>query len=323
VVDVKVAAADGSTDVGAILAGLNWAASRPRGTNIRVVNLSFGVESDIPYLNDPLAQAVEAAWDAGLVVVVSAGNGGPATTSLNSPATSPFVIAVGASDTNRTPVRGDDTVAAFSSRGDGTRNPDMVAPGASVVSLRVPGSHIDQSNPHGSVGPALFRGSGTSQSAAVVSGAAALLLQQRPTLTNDQVKSLLTTTATPLPGGNATLMGSGLIDVAKASAATPPRAQKAKHQKARGRAARNSERFEREAKRGRGSNMVEADVDTVAADPTGSTWTGSTWRGSTWRGSTWTGSTWTGSTWTGSTWTGSTWTGSTWTGSTWTGSTWL
>jgi serine protease AprX len=312
-VDVKVAAADGSTDVGRILAALDWVSDQRahKHLNIRVANLSFGVQSDVPYLNDPLAQAVEAAWDRGVVVVVSAGNDGAATPALNSPATSPFALAVGASDTNRTPVRTDDTVAGYSSRGDGTRNPDFVAPGSSLVSLRVPGSHIDQANPLGSVGPELFRGSGTSQAAAVTSGAVALLLQQRPTLTPEQVRSLLATTATALPGADATLQGAGLIDVAAASKATPA-ASRQRPQKAKGKPAKSPERFAREAAGGRASNMVEADVEA----------TGSTWRGSTWRGSTWTGSTWTGSTWTGSTWRGSTWTGSTWRGSTWTGSTW-
>src|SRR4029077_4149400 len=111
------------------------------------------------------------AWKHGIVVVVSAGNDGSDSARLTDPATDPFVLAVGASDTNGTPDANDNSVADFSSRGDLTRRPDVVAPGRSIVSLRAPGSLIDQAFPGGRVGDDLFRGSGTSQAAAVTSGA--------------------------------------------------------------------------------------------------------------------------------------------------------
>src|SRR5204862_2178462 len=82
-----------------------------------------------------------------------------------------------------------------------SRNIDLTAPGESIVSLRDPKSNIDTSFSAAEVGTNQFRGSGTSQAAAVVSGAVALLLQKRPTLTPDQVKALLKGTATPVAGG--------------------------------------------------------------------------------------------------------------------------
>ena len=114
----------------------------------------------------------------GIAVVASAGNEGAGAHLLDMPAADPYVIAVGASDTRATPDPADDRVADFSSRSF-LRGPDVVAPGTGVVSLRVPGSTLDEEFPGARVGDGFFRGSGTSQAAAVVSGLAARLLAQR------------------------------------------------------------------------------------------------------------------------------------------------
>ena len=149
------------------------------GLDVRVLNLAFGAEVDGgSYRNDPLAFAVERAWDEGLTVVTSAGNGGADSDSLDSPAYDPYVIAVGAEDSGGTATLADDGMALFSSRGSVTRSPDVVAPGVAIVSTRVPGSFLDEAFPAARIGDG-FRGSGTSQSAAVVSGAAALLIGER------------------------------------------------------------------------------------------------------------------------------------------------
>ena len=132
------------------------------------------------------------------------------------------MIAVGSDNANGTATTADDAISSFSNDGDGTRNPDLVAPGEHVVSLRtaelLPGPDV----PGGPIGDRLFRGSGTSQAAAVVSGAAALLLSQRPDLTPDQVKALLTGTARSLPGATTAQQGAGLIDLAAAMNAPTP-----------------------------------------------------------------------------------------------------
>ena len=145
---------------------------------------------------DPLAAAVEAAWLKGVFVVVSGGNAGQDSASLDSPAIDPFVLAVGASDPNGTEATGDDVVASFTSRGTAERGVDLLAPGKSIVSLRVPGSMIDLEHPEGRTGDHFFRGSGSSQAAAVMSGVAALLIQQRPDVTPDELKALLLDTET-------------------------------------------------------------------------------------------------------------------------------
>ena len=181
---VKVAGWDGATDVSTVIAALQWVVSNRARFNIRVVNLSWGTDASRGYGVDPLDRAVERAWEAGLVVVVAAGNEGPAAGTISKPADDPYVVTVGAADTDGTADDADDTIAAFSSRGptaDGVGKPDLLAPGVSIVSDRSPGSTIDLFRPAARVGPTMFKGSGTSQAAAVVAGVAARMLDVDPT----------------------------------------------------------------------------------------------------------------------------------------------
>ena len=221
---MKLATTDGSTDVSQVIAGLDWITQHPvtaDGTRIRVVNLAFGTDSVQPYQADPLAAAAENAWKHGIVVVVSGGNDGPTAGRLSDPAIDPYVLAVGASD-GKDSVAGwaYPGVASFSSSGTAQRHVDLLAPGRSIVSLRDPGSYVDRNFPQGRVdgdtAGRLFRGSGTSQAAAVTSGAVALLLQAYPDLTPDQVKYVLTQTATPVAAGTAQTAGAGQLDIAVA-----------------------------------------------------------------------------------------------------------
>ena len=183
VISLKVADAHGNTDVSQVIAAIDWVVQHRKdpGMNIRVLNLSFGTPSMQSYLLDPLAYAAEVAWRKGIVVVVSAGNDGTGTGKLLNPAQDPYVLAVGAEDSGGTPSIGDDTIPSFSTRGDGVRNPDVVAPGKSLQGLRVPGSYIDtQYGGTAAFEGRYFRGSGTSQAAAVVSGAAAAAAPAAP-----------------------------------------------------------------------------------------------------------------------------------------------
>lgn len=200
VVSVKVSTYNGATDVSQVLAAIDWVVQHRNsgGLNIRVLNLSFGTDSVQDYRLDPLTYAAEVAWRAGIVVVAAGGNEGFGNARLNDPAYDPFIIAVGADDTRGTAGSGNDLVPDFSARGEG-RSVDFVAPGRSVISLRAAGSYIDANHPEGRVGDRFFRGSGTSQAAAITSGVAALLIQQRPELTPDQVKYILRGSAAPLP----------------------------------------------------------------------------------------------------------------------------
>jgi serine protease AprX len=338
-VSVKVADREGRTDVSQVIAAIDWVIEHRHDgdLDIRVLNLSFGTPSRQEYLLDPLAFAAEMAWRKGIVVVVSAGNDGTGTGKLLNPAQDPYVLAVGAEDSQGTVTTEDDTIADFSTRGDGSRNPDLVAPGKSLQGLRVPGSFIDDNYGDTAAfgGGRYFRGSGTSQAAAVVSGAAALLLQQRPWLTPDQVKALLTRSAAPLPAAGSQAQGSGLVDVWTAMQAGTPSGARQWFPLATGGGsldrARGGLRLvlrgvplygERDVF-GRGFAAAEHARDEENDRAwSGSSWAGSSWAGSSWAGTSWGSASWSGSSWAGSSWAGSSWAGSSWAGSSWAGSSW-
>jgi len=215
IVSVKVAGADGSTDVSTVLAGLQWVATNEDRLNVRVLNLSFGTDSTQSAAIDPLDYAVEQLWQSGVLVVVAAGNRGPSDATVNKPADDPYVLTVGAADPAGAP-------ADFSSRGptpDGFAKPDLIAPGTSIVSTRAPGSTVDVANPAAQVDDAYFKGTGTSQAAAITSGVAALLFQACPTLTPDEAKAVLTSSANGIAFAASDGAGAGLIDAAAAVAA--------------------------------------------------------------------------------------------------------
>jgi serine protease AprX len=357
IINVKVGASDGAVDVSQLIAGIDWVVEHRNdpGLNIRVLNLSFGNAALQSYQSDPLAYAVENAWRKGIVVVVAAGNDGAAGTTLTNPAIDPYVIAVGADDHAGTVSRGDDSLATFSSVGNSSRAPDLLAPGRSVVSLRTPGSWIDEHYPAARMSidgnPRLFRGSGTSQAAAVVSGAAAVVLDERPNLSPDQVKLVLQRSATRVSGA-AAAQGAGLIDLRSSNLIAAGAAVRQQFPAATGTGSL-------ELARG-GSHVAdpvtgeeltgERDIFGTPWNPTawarntrnetawsggdwngvtwsgpgwgGTSWTGKTWRGITWRDDSWTGITWRTEDWTGKTWRDGAWTGITWREATWTGITW-
>jgi serine protease AprX len=177
-VSVKVADADGATDVSVVIAAIQWVVSHREQYGTRVLNLSFGTDSIQPYAVDPLDAAVERAWFAGITVVVSAGNRGPDPGTIAKPGDDPYVITVGAADVKQTAERQDDDVAPFSSRGptqDGFDKPNLVAPGTTIVATRDVGGTIDQLHPDAVVDESYFKGTGTSQAGAIVSGVAALM----------------------------------------------------------------------------------------------------------------------------------------------------
>jgi serine protease AprX len=166
---------------------------------------------------------VEILWFNGIVVVVSAGNRG--TGAIYPPANDPFVITVGATDDKGTSSISDDGVASFSAYGttsDGVKKPDVVAPGTNIIA-RIVNSNMGlaAAHPSNKVGNQYFRMSGTSMAAPIVSGAVALLLQDEPNLTPDQVKYRLTATANKAWSGyDAAKAGAGYLDADAAVSGT-------------------------------------------------------------------------------------------------------
>jgi serine protease AprX len=318
-VAVKVAGATGMTDVATVIKGINWVVNNADKYKIRVLNMSLGAIPVTSSVLNPLDQAVETAWQAGIVVVVSAGNSGPFNGTILSPGDDPLAITVGSLDDTGSTDPTQATSTSFSSVGptnpDGWFKPDLVTSGRSVVSLRAPGSTIDITNPTAQVGKNNFVGSGTSFSAAITSGAAALEIQssskwgikgggQFP-ITADQVKAQLLGTTTAGPVGNPLVDGHGALNVL--NAASNPGLQLTQVVPTT------------PTRMGATVNLHDT---WLGSSWNGSSWNGSSWNGSSWNGSSWNGSSWNGSSWNGSSWNGSSWNGSSWNGSSWNGSSW-
>jgi len=258
-VNVRVLDQSGTTSVSTVITGLQWVVNNRKSYNIRVINLSLGHPVTESYATDPLCQAVEAAWKAGIVVVCAAGNEGRGSAandpaqgnegwgvnygSIQSPANDPCIITVGATK-DMDGVRADDRIATYSSRGpsraDLVLKPDVIAPGNKVISLDAKNSMLDlyagrtndipqsaymkgHADPN-HVSKDYFRLSGTSMASPVVAGAAALLLQADPTLTPDTIKARLMLSADKWtdPSGNADPLtyGAGYVNIPAALAST-------------------------------------------------------------------------------------------------------
>ncbi|MGA7633071.1 MAG: S8 family peptidase, partial [Terriglobales bacterium] len=208
-INLRVLDENGSGTDSGVIAAIEEAITLQSTYNIRVINMSLGRPVFESYALDPVDQAVEAAWKAGIVVVAAAGNNGrylptDGFGTIVVPGNDPSVITVGATMTELTPTRADDQIASYSSKGpttlDHTCKPDLTAPGNRQVSLRVSGSTLDTTYPQYEVAPTsgsamYYELSGTSMATPIVTGAVALMLQQTPSLTPDQVKARLMKTA--------------------------------------------------------------------------------------------------------------------------------
>ena len=303
-INVKVADGEGATSIAQLIAGIEWviANKQANGMNIRIITLAFGYDwqGDMP---DPLASAVEEAWNQGIVVVVSAGNNGNFSNGIDNPAVNPYVIAVAGSDQGDPIIPSDDIVADWSSSGDGYRNPDVAAPGRSIVSLRAPGSHADLTYPESHIGDRFAVASGTSQAAAVTAGTIALLLDRNESLTPDQVKGLLMDSARNIADGER-LDGDGRLRLNRA--------------------------LFRLRTKGPGSNVQQFHGRPflpptgfgTGADSAGSGWSGGSWSGGSWSGGGWSGGSWSGGSWSGGSWSGAGWSGAGWSGGSWSGVGW-
>jgi serine protease AprX len=201
-----------------VLNGLDYLLANRAELGVRVLNCSFSANT-VYDTNDPVNVATKMLTEAGVNVVFSAGNSGPGVHTLNPYAVAPWVVSVGATDTQG-------RLASFSSRGafaSSLFRPTLVAPGVNVVSIR--GSGI--ANVIGAQGlagadserlsaleiPHYTTSNGTSFSAPQVAGTIALMLEANPSLTPVQVRNILQRTATPLTPYYQHETGTGLLNV--------------------------------------------------------------------------------------------------------------
>jgi serine protease AprX len=351
---IKVGTATGAVDVSQVIAAVDWVVKHRAddpANPIKVINLSYGSGGTPDEWNDSLGFAVEKAWQAGIVVVAAAGNDGNAAGSLANPASDEWILSVGAAVTNGTVATTDDSLAAFTNLPKGGKQINVLAPGVSVLSLRDNGSSIDAANPSARVGDTLFRGSGTSQAAAVVSASVALLLQAKPSATPNQIKDWLVKSATNVPNGTAAALGLKQINVNGALARTGTVVPAPTWTRSTGTGtldrARGDSRLIYDKVPLTGQRSAWGPLPTVQWAPksaAGTSWSGGLWMGyrvagdgwtgtsfasKTWAAASWTGSKpWSGATdwsdpsWTGRSWTGRSWTAGAWSGRSWTGDVW-
>jgi serine protease AprX len=204
-ISIKVADDTGASTTLDAIYGLQFAVDHKSQYDIGVVNMSFRSTSPESYTTDPLDAAAEQAWFDGIVVVAAAGNLGTESDAVSyAPGNDPYVLTVGAVDEQGTPDRSDDVQASWSSQGttqDGFAKPDVLAPGAHIVSTLAPGSDFQKLCPTCVIGGSYFQVSGTSLAAPIVAGIAADLVSAHPDWSPDQVKGAIVNTAEPLQGG--------------------------------------------------------------------------------------------------------------------------
>jgi serine protease AprX len=316
IIDVRVIDAHGGSNVSIILRGLQWILANRSAYNIKVVNMSLGATPTGSYKSDLMATAAEVLNFAGIAVVVSAGNTGPLAGTITTPATDPYVITVGALDDNGTPLRTDDLMATFSSRGrtsfDNLSKPDLVAPGRKMVSLRAPGSELDALFPDrqvtvlGATSADYYRLSGTSMAAPIVAGTIALMFERNPTLPTAQIKKRLKSSATALAFGTTYDRGAGLVNAYGATSSVNPDKEYASD--------RVSDAFAKDMRQFiLGQPFVWRDLSHHGGvDSAGTSWEGVTWENVRWDAVTWENVSWEGFTWEGVTWEGVTWETVTW-----------
>ena len=226
---LKVLDEQGRGRISDVIAALDYVVANKDALNIRIVNLSVATGVYESYDTDPLTLAAKRAVEAGIVVVVAAGNNGRSPQGatqyggITAPGNAPWVVTVGASSHMGTVDRQDDTIAPFSSRGpaaiDNAAKPDLVAPGVGIESLSDPdsllyatrslyllnGTKLTPYRPYISL-------SGTSSAAPVVAGTVALMLQANPALTPNAVKAILQYTAHAYKGYDQLTQGAGLVN---------------------------------------------------------------------------------------------------------------
>lgn len=143
-----------------IINAINWCINNKNKFNIKAINMSLGLpikgvtrtrQDGQPLLYDPFIDIINRAINSGITVVVSAGNDGieGGRSIDNEPGIHPRVITVGAADDKNTPDINDDNLAPFSSQGPtptGLVKPDVIAPGAKIMSLNVAGGFMDEHN---------------------------------------------------------------------------------------------------------------------------------------------------------------------------------
>jgi serine protease AprX len=296
IVALRTANAEGQSMTSDVITAADWILAHKDQYNIKVVNFSMAGASPTTFRFDPLDQAVERLWFAGITVVAASGNFGTGVGPVDmsvAPGNDPFIITVGAVDQQQTSDPLDDTVApwsAYGSSADGFSKPDMVAPGRYMVMPVPMGSTIPTTVPDRVVAPGYMWMSGTSFAAPAVAGAAAQILARHPDWGPDQVKGALMLTANYLPNVTGTQAGVGEIDAAYAASLdfVPPNPNE------------NLDAFvSTDPTTGQASFNQAAWSDYVS---TGAAWSSAAWGSAAWASAAWASAAWSSAAWSSAAW---------------------
>ncbi len=208
----KVLDEKGDGTVEQMIEGIRWILEKQRECNVRIINISVGIGQLKNKTKEKLLiQWLEKAWDAGIMVVCAAGNGGPKQDSVSPLGKSPKVITVGCHDGiyyKNFPGR----CEIYSARGKESlweRKPDIVAPGTEIVSCDFRCRKHLRGYVH-----SYTKKSGTSMATAIVSGALGLLFTTHGEFRNEHAKRKLLYCATDL-GEPWNKQGYGMVNVGR------------------------------------------------------------------------------------------------------------
>jgi serine protease AprX len=309
IVSVRTADANGASHMSDVIAACDWILQNQSAYNIRVANFSMVSEAESSFVTDPLDAAVEQLWFHGIVVVAAAGNYGQSggVVMAHAPGNDPFVITVGALDTNGTPTPSDDFAApwsAFGHTGDGFAKPEISAPGRWIVAPVPMGATLPTIAPDRVVAPGYMWMSGTSLSAPIVSGAADAVLGLHPGWSPGQVKGALMLTANATSAANWS-GGVGEVDAAAAlQLLSAPDADANLEQYA------TSGTFD-------GAAWEPAATDWSATDWSATDWSATDWSATDWSATDWSATDWSATDWSATDWSATDWSATDWSATTW------
>jgi serine protease AprX len=313
IVSLRTADANGASKLSDVISACDWILANKATYNIRVANLSMVNSAKSTFRYDPLDAAVERLWFNGVVVVAAVGNygtGAPVQVAY-APANDPFVISVGALDTQSTTVSSDDTVAPWSAFGhtlDGFSKPEISAPGRWMIAPVPMGSTLPTAAPDRVVAPGYMWMSGTSLAAPIVSGAAAQILASHPSWTPDQVKGALMSTASKLPLATSFSGGVGELNAVAANAVvTPPNPQS------------NLDKFITTDANGNPVFDQASWFNTVSTTPS---WTATDWSATDWSATDWSATDWSATDWSCTDWSATDWSATDWSATDWSATDW-
>jgi serine protease AprX len=300
IVSLDVMDDQGMAKTSDVIAAADWILANKSKYGIRVANFSLHSAVANSFMYDPLDKAVERLWFNNVVVVVAAGNygksDGPSGVPF-APGNDPFVITVGASDTGKSVSTNDDVAAPWSAYGytlDGFAKPDLAAPGRYMVGPVPVTSTLYTERADHVVEPGYMELSGTSFSAPIVSGVAALILGKHPEFTPDQVKGALMVGAKPMPQAAGLSEGVGEVNASRSiETLNPPNPNRALSAFLVTNPLTGSRAFDA------ASWAAKAKADASWAD---ASWADASWADASWSAASWADASWSDASWASASW---------------------